>query len=83
MDVGSTTALTALWAAGTLTGFAFASQQLSRDGEAHRLAGYGALIGVVAFACVIFAGAVSLTPLFCLGVIGIGLGGSGICKWST
>ncbi|MCZ8283008.1 MAG: BCD family MFS transporter [Aquidulcibacter sp.] len=75
MDVGSTTALTALWAAGTLTGFAFASQQLSRDGEAHRLAGYGALIGVVAFACVIFAGAVSLTPLFCLGVIGIGLGG--------
>jgi BCD family chlorophyll transporter-like MFS transporter len=75
MNVGSTTALTALWAAGTLTGFAFASQQLSREGEAHRLAGYGALIGVVAFACVILAGAISLTPLFCLGVMGIGLGG--------
>lgn len=75
MNVGSTTALTALWAAGTLTGFAFAAQQLSREGEAHRLAGYGALIGIAAFACVILAGAISLTPLFCLGVMGIGLGG--------
>lgn len=75
MSVGSTTALTALWAAGTLAGFALAAQQLSREGEAHRLAGYGALIGVVAFACVILAGAISLTPLFCLGVMGIGLGG--------
>lgn len=75
MNVGSTTALTALWAAGTLTGFAFAAQQLSREGEAHRLAGYGALVGIAAFACVILAGAISLTPLFCLGVMGIGLGG--------
>lgn len=75
MNVGSTTALTALWAAGTLTGFAFAAQQLNKEGEAHRLAGYGALIGIVAFACVILSGAISLTPLFCLGVIGIGLGG--------
>ena len=75
MNVGSTTALTALWAAGTLTGFAFAAQQLNKEGEAHRLAGYGALIGIAAFACVILSGAISLTPLFCLGVIGIGLGG--------
>lgn len=75
MNVGSTTALTALWAAGTLTGFAFAAQQLNKEGEAHRLAGYGALIGIVAFACVILSGAISLTPLFCSGVIGIGLGG--------
>lgn len=75
MNVGSTTALTALWAAGTLTGFAFAAQQLSKEGEAHRLAGYGALIGIAAFACVILSGAISLTPLFCLGVMGIGLGG--------
>ncbi|GBF56858.1 hypothetical protein PbB2_00515 [Candidatus Phycosocius bacilliformis] len=75
MNVGSTTSLTALWATGTLIGFALAAQQLSRDGEAHRLAGFGALIGIGAFACVILGGAIALTPLFCLGVMAIGLGG--------
>jgi BCD family chlorophyll transporter-like MFS transporter len=75
MGVGSTTMLTAFWAGGTLAGFAFAAYQLNRQGEAHRLAGYGALIGVMAFALVIVSGAIGATPLFGLGVMGIGLGG--------
>jgi MFS transporter, BCD family, chlorophyll transporter len=75
MSVGSTTALTALWALGTLGGFAIAGGQLAKQGEPHRLAGYGGVIGAVAFAMVIMAGALSSPFLFCLGVLFIGLGG--------
>ncbi len=75
MSVGSTTALTALWAFGTLAGFALAAQQLAKEGEPHRLAGYGGVIGAIAFAIVIFGGALSSTPLFCIGVVLIGFGG--------
>lgn len=75
MSVGSTTALTALWALGTLAGFTIAAQQLANRGEPHRLAGYGAVIGALAFSLVIMGGAISATPLFCVGVVFIGLGG--------
>jgi MFS transporter, BCD family, chlorophyll transporter len=75
MSVGSTTALTALWALGTLTGFTIAAQQLAKKGEPHRLAGFGAVIGALAFSIVIMGGAISATPLFCIGVGFIGLGG--------
>lgn len=74
LGVGATTSLTALWAAGMLAGFALASTALARDGEPHRLAGYGALSGVAAFALVIFGGALSATPIFCAGVVAIGFG---------
>jgi BCD family chlorophyll transporter-like MFS transporter len=75
MSVGSTTSLTALWALGTLFGFTFAAQQLSRQGEPHRLAGYGGVIGLMAFAAVIMGGALNAPLVFCVGVCGIGLGG--------
>jgi MFS transporter, BCD family, chlorophyll transporter len=75
LDVGQTTSLTALWALGTLAGFAYAARQLSRAGEPHRLAGYGAALGVAAFAMVIVGGALNATALFCCGVLAIGLGG--------
>ncbi len=75
MSVGATTALTALWALGTLAGFTLAAQQLARQGEPHRLAGYGAVLGALAFALVIMGGAISATPLFCFGVVFIGFGG--------
>lgn len=74
LGVGQTTALTALWACGMLGGFTLAARQLSRDGEPHRLAGFGAVIGAAAFAAVIFSGAIESAPLFCVGVAGIGLG---------
>jgi MFS transporter, BCD family, chlorophyll transporter len=75
MSVGSTTQLTALWALGTLIGFTVAAQQLGRQGEPHRLAGFGATIGAIAFALVILSGAFALPIVFCLGVFFIGLGG--------
>jgi BCD family chlorophyll transporter-like MFS transporter len=75
LSVGATTALTAFWAGGTLAGFALAARTLTRGGEPHRLAGYGAVAGAGAFALVIVSGALQATPLFCLGVAGIGFGG--------
>jgi MFS transporter, BCD family, chlorophyll transporter len=75
MSVGSTTQLTALWAMGTLLGFTFAARQLSQQGEPHRLAGYGATLGAMAFSLVIMGGAFALPAVFCGGVFLIGLGG--------
>ncbi|MDX2233894.1 MAG: BCD family MFS transporter [Hyphomonadaceae bacterium] len=75
LGVGQTTALTALWAGGMIAGFARAAHDLTRGGEPHRIAGYGAVAGAAAFATVIFSGAVQSTPLFCIGVAGIGFGG--------
>ncbi len=75
LSVGQTTSLTALWAAGTLIGLAFAARTLARGGEPHRLAGHGLVWGVLAFAAVICAGAFNAAPLFCAGVFLIGLGG--------
>ncbi len=75
MSVGSTTGLTALWALGTLAGFTFAAQELAKGGEPHRLACYGGVVGAIAFSIVIMGGALVATPVFCVGVILIGLGG--------
>lgn len=75
LSVGATTALTALWAGGALGGFMLAARRLTQGAEPHRLAGFGAVAGVAAFATVIFAGAVQSAPLFCVGVAGIGFGG--------
>jgi MFS transporter, BCD family, chlorophyll transporter len=75
LSVGQTTSLTALWALGTLIGFSYAAQQLTHNGEPHRLAGYGAALGIVGFAMVITGGAFDAAALFCTGVMGIGLGG--------
>lgn len=75
LSVGQTTALTALWSAGTLAGLAFAARQLARGGEPHRLAGHGLVWGILAFVAVICGGAFTLTPVFCAGVVLIGLGG--------
>jgi BCD family chlorophyll transporter-like MFS transporter len=75
LSVGETTALTALWSWGALCGFALAAHRLGGGDECHRLAGYGALVGIVAFSLVIFAAPLNSTPLFCVGVAGIGFGG--------
>jgi MFS transporter, BCD family, chlorophyll transporter len=75
LSVGSTTLLTSLWAAGTLAGFLYASRQLAKGGEPHRLAGFGALIGLIAFATVILSSPMASPVLFCVGVALIGLGG--------
>jgi BCD family chlorophyll transporter-like MFS transporter len=75
MSVGATTALTASWAAGTLTGLGLTARTLGRGGEPHRLAAHGLLWGVLAFVAVICAGPFRSTVLFWIGAFGIGLGG--------
>ncbi len=75
LTVGQTTALTALWSAGTLAGLAFAARRLGQGAEPHRLAGHGLVWGILAFVAVICGGAFMITPVFCVGVVLIGLGG--------
>jgi len=75
LSVSQTTLLTALFAAGTLAGFALAARRLTRGAEPHRLAGLGAVVGAFAFAGVIIAGALASPLLFRAGVVLIGFGG--------
>lgn len=75
MTVGETTGLTALLAGGMLCAFVLAGYQLARGQDANRLAAYGALIGVVAFAIVAIVAVFQLTLLFTVGTALIGLGG--------
>ncbi len=75
LSVSATTLLTAIFAAGTLAGFAFATRRLMRGGEPHRLAGVGALIGIFAFSAVIFAEPLGSASLFRIGTALIGFGG--------
>jgi MFS transporter, BCD family, chlorophyll transporter len=74
LTVGETTALTALFAAGTLVGFAVAARTLERGGDAYRLAALGALVGLAAFSSIIFSAPLASTLLFRIGTILIGFG---------
>lgn len=75
LSVSETTQLTALFALGTLVGFALAARRLMNGGEPHRLAGFGALFGVFAFAAVIFAEPLASPLIFRIGVTLIGFSG--------
>jgi BCD family chlorophyll transporter-like MFS transporter len=75
LPVGATTAFTAILALGGGAGLTLAARRLTRGADAHRVAGLGALVGIVAFACVIFSAPIDSRPLFGLGVALIGFGG--------
>jgi BCD family chlorophyll transporter-like MFS transporter len=75
LSVGATSALTALMAAGALAAFALAARQLSRGADPLRVAAYGALAGLPAFAAVIFASPLESAWLFRAGTMAIGFGG--------
>ena len=75
LSVSSTTLLTATLALGGLLGFAWASRVLSRGGDAYRMSGWGAWVGVPAFMAVIASGPLASPALFTLGIFLIGLGG--------
>ena len=75
MSVAQTTGLTALLAGGMLFAFAVSARRLGRGIDPHRLAAYGALVGVFAFALVALVGAFKLAVLFAVGVVLIGVGG--------
>jgi BCD family chlorophyll transporter-like MFS transporter len=75
LDVGATSSLTALTAAGALVAFAIAAKLLSRGADACRVAAAGALFGLPAFALVIFSAPLDAPNLFRAGAVLIGFGG--------
>ena len=75
LSVAGTTVLTALWAAGALAGFALAARGLTTGRDPHRLAAYGMVIGVFAFAAVILSDPTGSPFLFRIGAVLIGMGG--------
>jgi len=75
LGVGATTALTGILAAGTLVGFIVAARQLGRGTDAYRLAGYGAVAGLLAFPLVMFSAQAESAALFRTGTLLIGFGG--------
>ncbi|MEM1343376.1 MAG: MFS transporter [Pseudomonadota bacterium] len=74
LSVADTTALTALWAGGSLVGFALAARALTRGHDPCGLAAIGVLIGLCAFSAVIFADPFGSAMLFRAGATLIGLG---------
>jgi BCD family chlorophyll transporter-like MFS transporter len=75
LPVAATTALTAMLAGGMLAAFSIAARFLGHGADAYRIAAYGAVIGLFAFAAVIFAAPLESPQLFRLGVLMIGFGG--------
>jgi len=75
LAVGSTSALTALTAWGALAAFMLAARRLQQGADPVRLAAHGALVGLVAFALVIFANPLGMPLVFYTGAVLIGLGG--------
>lgn len=75
LSVSQTTLLNAVFAAGTMAGFALSARFLSKGLDPHRLAAIGTLVGVVAFSAVIFSAPFSSTTLFRIGTALIGMGG--------
>jgi len=75
LDVGMTSALTALSSGGALLAFMLSARWLSGGLHACRLASLGVLLGLPAFAMVIFSGPLEAAWLFRLGVGLIGFSG--------
>jgi BCD family chlorophyll transporter-like MFS transporter len=75
LGVGATSLLTALTACGSLLAFAIAAKLLTRGVDAVRLAALGAVVGLPAFALVIFSGPLEAPNMFRAGAFLIGVGG--------
>lgn len=75
LAVGSTTLLTAIWAAGALVGFVLASRAIARAEDPHRISGIGLTIGLPAFACVLLSAPLQSGDVFGVGAFLIGVGG--------
>jgi BCD family chlorophyll transporter-like MFS transporter len=82
LSVAATTLLTAIWAMGALAGFALAGRALLRGANTYRMAGNGLLVGLMAFATVIFAAPMQAPALFYTGAALIGFG-AGLFAVST
>jgi BCD family chlorophyll transporter-like MFS transporter len=74
LRVGETTALTGIMALGAILAFWVAAKGLEKGRDPIRLAAYGAVIGIGAFACVVFASPLASSLLFRVGTALIGFG---------
>jgi BCD family chlorophyll transporter-like MFS transporter len=74
LTVGTTTLLSAVLAAGGLSGFGLAARLLGRGADPYRLAAFGALVGLVAFSTVVFSAPLDSIVLFAVGTMLIGFG---------
>lgn len=75
MSVAQTTGLSAIWGLGMLIAFALSSRSLSSGANPIRLAGYGAALGLFAFASVVMSAPLNSALLFKVGAGFIGFGG--------
>ncbi|MEM6711211.1 MAG: BCD family MFS transporter [Pseudomonadota bacterium] len=75
LSVSATTLLTALFAGGTLAGFAIAARRLGQNGDPYRYAALGVGIGILGFSLVVFAGPLQSSLMFRCATALIGLGG--------
>jgi MFS transporter, BCD family, chlorophyll transporter len=75
MSVASTTQLSAILACGAIFAFALSARSLRNGFDAYRLAALGVLIGIPAFALVIFSAPLQSVWLFRLAVLLVGFGG--------
>jgi BCD family chlorophyll transporter-like MFS transporter len=73
LSVSQTTLLTAALAGGGMLGLALASRRLAAKTDAYSVAAMGLLVGLAAFALVIFSGSLAYPPMFVAGVLLIGL----------
>ncbi len=74
LSVSQTTSLTALLAAGMLVAFVLAARRIGTGMDPHRLAAYGATVGIAAFTIVTFVTVLQSPYFFGLGVALIGIG---------
>ena len=74
LSVSATSLLTALMAAGALAAFALSARLLMSGADPIRVAALGAVIGLPAFSCVVFAAPMEAPSLFRIGTFGIGFG---------
>ena len=75
LSISQTTELTAILSGGMLAAFIMASRHLGRGADPVRLAGYGAVVGVFAFAAVVLAAPLDSPLMFRIGTGAIGFGG--------
>jgi BCD family chlorophyll transporter-like MFS transporter len=80
LSVSQTTLLTAIWAAGTLLGFAHAGRALLKGANMYRLAALGLVTGITGFSAIIFAEPLHAANLFRAGAGVIGFGGGAVCR---
>ena len=82
LSVSQTSLLTGGLALGSVLAFGIAARLLRRGYDAHRLAAIGVLIGIVAFAAIIFAAPLHSGAMFRVGIFLLGLG-AGLFAVST